>query len=420
MASIQLVTDVPGPGSLKLASQSRLSVAPPVSPEGQIYIASGKGAVVEDVDGNHLIDLVSGLGCLAVGYSHPKVVQAVKRQAERFLHTDYNFIAYELYQQLAERVSAACGGGRLVAFFNSGAEAVENAVKVARAVTGRPGIICFEGAFHGRTHLAMSLTFRERPYKLGFGPFSPDVHRVPYPGLGGATLAAFQKRAEEVLSGGGIAAVIVEPILGEGGVIVPPDAFLASLQELCRRHGALLIVDEIQTGYGRTGRFLASQHLDVAPDLILLGKSIASGLPLSAVAGFPAVMEPLARHSLGGTYVGNPVACAAGIAVLEAMEEQNLIARAEPIGGRLLAAWQQVAASDRRIEGVRGRGAMVGVSFGTAAEAEALVAAAARNGVLVTTAGVEGNVVRQLPPLVLTDDELEEAIAGLKLAVRES
>jgi 4-aminobutyrate aminotransferase/4-aminobutyrate aminotransferase/(S)-3-amino-2-methylpropionate transaminase len=306
-----------------------------------------------------------------------------------------------------------------VAFFNSGAEAVENAVKVARAVTGRPGIMCFEGAFHGRTHMAMSLTHREHPYKAGFGPFSPDVHRVPYPGLDASTMGEFQAEATALLEGGSIAAAIVEPILGEGGVIVPPDGFLEVLAELCHRNGALLVVDEIQTGYGRTGRFLASQHSEADPDLILLGKSIASGLPLSALAGKAHILERVDLHALGGTYVGNPVACAAGMAVLDVLESEHLIERAEPIGRRLQEAWHQIADGDRRIKGVRGRGAMVGVSFRTADEADKVVAAAASRGVLVTTAGVRGNVVRHLPPLILTDDELEEAIEALKLAVRE-
>ncbi|HEU4866214.1 MAG TPA: aspartate aminotransferase family protein, partial [Actinomycetota bacterium] len=412
-------TDIPGPGSRKLGSQAALSVAGPVSPFGEVFIASGRGAVVEDVDGNHLLDLVCGLGCLAVGHSHPHVVDAVKAQAERFLHTDYNVVAYEVYQQLAERVAAASGGNRRVAFFNSGAEAVENSVKVARAVTGRPGIMCFEGAFHGRTHMAMSLTHREHPYKAGFGPFSPDVHRVPYPGLDASTMDEFRAEASAGMEGGSIAAAIVEPILGEGGVIVPPDGFLEALAELCHRHGALLIVDEIQTGYGRTGRFLASQHSEADPDLILLGKSIASGLPLSAVAGKAQILDKLDLHALGGTYVGNPVACAAGLAVLDVMEAEKLIERAEPIGSRLKEAWQEIGDNDRRIKGVRGRGAMVGVSFRTADEANKVAAAAASRGVLVTTAGLRGNVVRHLPPLVLTDDELEEAIGALKLAVRE-
>lgn len=419
MASIQIVTDIPGPGSRKLASHAALSVAGPVSPTGEVFISSGRGSVITDVDGNRLLDLVSGLGCLAVGHSHPRVVEAVQSQAGRFLHTDYNVVAYEVYQQLAERVASACGHNRRVAFFNSGAEAVENAVKVARAVTGRPGIMCFEGAFHGRTHFAMSLTHRERPYKEGFGPFSPDVHRVPFPGLDGSTMEEFKQAATALLQGGGIAAAIVEPILGEGGVIVPPDEFLKILGDLCHRFETLLIVDEIQTGYGRTGRFLASQHTEADPDLILLGKSIASGLPLSALAGKADLLEKLDLHALGGTYVGNPVACAAGMAVLDVMESEKLITRAEPIGRRLQQAWEEISDGDRRVKGVRGRGAMVGVSFRTADEADKVVAAAASRGVLVTTAGLRGNVVRHLPPLVLTDDELEEAIGALKLAVRE-
>jgi 4-aminobutyrate aminotransferase/(S)-3-amino-2-methylpropionate transaminase len=419
MASIKLVTDVPGPISRKLGARAAVSVAQPVSPEGQIFAGSGRGAVVTDVDGNHLIDLVAGLGCLAVGHAHPHVVEAVRRQAGQFLHTDYNVVAYELYQQLAERVGAACGGDRRVVFFNSGAEAVENAVKVARARTGRPGILCFEGAFHGRTHFAMSLTHREKPYKEGFGPFSPDVHRVPYPGLGDATLGEFWEEASRTLQRHRIAAAIVEPILGEGGVVVPASNFLATLAELCRDHGALLIVDEIQTGYGRTGRFLATHHTEVEPDLILLGKSIAAGLPLSAVVAGAGVMEKLAQHSLGGTFVGNPVACAAGLAVLDVFEQERLVERAEPIGARLIETWVGIARSDPRIKDIRGRGAMVGVVFRSRDEAETVVATAARHGVLVATAGLRGNVVRHLPPLVLTDDQLEEAASAIRSAMAE-
>ncbi len=419
MSSIQLMTEIPGPASRKLGSNAARSVAGPVSPDGEIFVTSARGAVVEDVDGNHLLDLVSGLGCLAVGHSHPQVVAAVRDQAERFLHTDYNVMAYEVYQQLAERIAAHCGGDRRIAFFNSGAEAVENAVKVARAVTGRPGILCFEGAFHGRTHFAMGLTHREHPYKGGFGPFPPDIHRVPYPGLDGTTLDEFVEAATPMLENGKIAAAIVEPILGEGGVIVPPDDFLGVLGDLCRRSGALLVVDEIQTGYGRTGRFLGSQHTGVDPDLILLGKSIASGLPLSALAGRADILAKLDLHALGGTYVGNPVACAAGLAVLDVIESEQLIERAEAIGTRLRGAWEEIAGRDPRIKGVRGRGAMVGVSFRTAAEADRVVAAAAGYGVLVTTAGLRGNVVRHLPPLVLTDDQLNEAVEALQKALAE-
>ena len=221
------------------------------------------------------------------------------------------------------------------------------------------------------------------------------------------------------LQSGSIAAAIVEPILGEGGVIVPPGDFLEILGDLCIMNGALLVVDEIQTGYGRTGRFLASQHSPVDPDLILLGKSIASGLPLSAVVGRTGILAKLDLHALGGTYVGNPVACAAGMAVLDVMESENLMARAEPIGSRLLDAWRAIAANDPRIKGIRGRGAMVGVSFRTANEAEMVVAAAASHGVLIASAGLRGNVVRHLPPLVLTDQQLEEAIAALGRAVME-
>src|SRR5579883_2727440 len=319
--SIHLATSIPGPRSKELAARAQSSVAHPVAPAGETpFIARGQGAVVEDVDGNRLLDFIGGLGCLMVGHAHPAVVEAVTAQAGRFLHTDYAVVPYEAYQTLAEEIAARSGGGRKVAFFNSGAEAVENAVKVARAATGRPGIVCFEGAFHGRTNLALALTHREVPYKRGFGPFVPEIYRLPYPGFSGATMASFEEAATATFGQHQIAAAIVEPELGEGGYAVPPPEFLPALQRIAHTHGALLIADEIQAGYGRAGAFLASSLSGVAPDLITLGKPIAAGLPLSAVVGARELMDPLEFSALGGTYPGNPVALAAGLAVLQVVD----------------------------------------------------------------------------------------------------
>jgi len=254
MSSIKLVTDVPGPRSLELAAAAPHSVGRPVAPDpASIFIAGGEGAVLEDVDGNRFLDLTGGLGCLALGHAHPAVVRAITSQAERFTHTDYSVVPYDSYHRLAEAISAHCGGSRKVAFFNSGAEAVENAVKVARAVTGRPGIVCFEGAFHGRTNLTMALTHREVPYKKGFGPFAPEIYRLPYPAFEGATMATFEEAAAGVFHDHPIAAAVVEPELGEGGFVVPPPEFLPALRRITERAGALLVSDEIQSGYGRTG-----------------------------------------------------------------------------------------------------------------------------------------------------------------------
>lgn len=413
MPSITLASSIPGPRSLALAASAGASVARPVAPGGsEVYIARAHGAVVEDVDGNHLLDFVGGLGCLIVGHSHPAVVAAVQECAGRFLHTDYSVIPYESYQQLAEALTRHCGGGK-AAFFNSGAEAVENAVKIARAVTGRPGILCFEGAFHGRTNLALALTHREVPYKAGFGPFTPEIYRVPFPGFEGASMASFEGAAGEVFFRAQIAAAIVEPQLGEGGYVAPPPGFLPSLARLARQHGALLIADEIQSGYGRSGTFLACEQSGVRPDLITLGKSIAAGLPLSAVVGDAGVMDALGPGTLGGTYVGNPVAIAAGLAVLEVIDGEGLLARAGAIGERLREGWGHIARENPGlITDIRGLGSMLGVEFASRAALAAFRTAALQRGVLTVTAGKEGRVLRHLMPAVITDDELDEAFAA--------
>jgi len=413
MGSIRIVSDIPGPRSRLVTAAAPAWVARPVAPDPQsVAIARGGGAVVEDVDGNRYLDMVGGLGCLAVGHAHPRVVEAVREQAVRFLHTDYSVIPYDLYHRLAEGVSRHCGGERKVAFFNSGAEAIENAVKIARAVTRRPGIVCFEGAFHGRTNLTLALTHREVPYKQGFGPFTPEVYRLPYPGFEGATMESFEKAARELFGRHDIAAAVVEPVLGEGGFIVPPPEFLPLVKWFTKEFGALLVADEIQTGYGRTGMFLASERRGVRPDLVALGKSIASGLPLSAVAGEPDVMDALGPGTLGGTYVGNPVTLAAGIAVLEIIDEGNLVDRAKRLGDLITTGWTAIAAAVPGLIGdIRGLGSMVGVEFRDRETLARLRTTAMQLGVLTVTAGKEAKVLRHLLPLVMTDDQLAETFA---------
>jgi 4-aminobutyrate aminotransferase/(S)-3-amino-2-methylpropionate transaminase len=413
MGSIRIVSDIPGPRSRSVTAAAPAWVARPVAPDPQsVAIASGDGAVVEDVDGNRYLDMVGGLGCLAVGHAHPRVVEAVREQAARFLHTDYSVIPYDLYHRLAEGVSLHCGGERKVAFFNSGAEAIENAVKIARAVTRRPGIVCFEGAFHGRTNLTLALTHRDVPYKQGFGPFTPEVYRLPYPGFEGATMESFEKAARELFGRHDIAAAVVEPVLGEGGFIVPPPEFLPLVKWFTKEFGALLVADEIQTGYGRTGMFLASERRAVRPDLVALGKSIASGLPLSAVAGDPDVMDTLAPGTLGGTYVGNPVALAAGIAVLEIIDEGHLVDAALRLGDLITTGWTAIATAVPGLIGdIRGLGSMVGVEFRDRETLARLRSTAMQLGVLTVTAGKEARVLRHLMPLVITDDQLAETFA---------
>lgn len=411
MSDIKLVTDIPGPISRALAQRAGSSVAAPLVPYGEVFAAGGQGAILEDVDGNRFIDLIGGVGCLITGHSHPKVVEAIKHQTERFIHTDFSLIPYEPYVELAERLSALCGGGRKAGFFNSGAEAVENAVKVAKKATGRTAIICFEGAFHGRTLMAMTLTAREVPYKQGFGPFAPDVHRAPYPGFGGATVASALEEVERLMRTEQIAGLIVEPVLGEGGFIVPSPEFLPALAEMCRDHGAMFIADEIQSGYCRTGNFLASEQVGVRPDLVVLGKSIACGFPLSAIVADPAWIDRLPSNSLGGTYVGNPIACAAALAVLDVIEQERLIERAVMIGNLLRDSWERLASQTPAIAEVRGAGAMIGVEFEDPAVSDRVVRAALKRGVMSMKAGPDGRVIRHLMPLVITEDQVTEAMA---------
>ena len=413
--SIRIQTEVPGPRSLAL-SAAAAAVARPVRPARSVFIERGLGALVEDADGNVLVDMTGGLGCLIVGHSHPRITAAITDQAHRFLHTDFTVLAYESYVQLCGELSERCGGGRHVALFNSGAEAVENAVKIARYVTGRPGIVCFEGAFHGRTHMALSLTGREDPYKRGFGPFSPYIHRLPYPGLNGATMSDLEA-ATSTLESHEIAAAIVEPVLGEGGFVVPPGDFLPALEAFCRRHGALLIVDEIQSGYGRTGKFLASAHYGIDPDVILLGKSIAAGLPLSAVVARPDITEQLPPGSLGGTYVGNPVSCVAALTVLGVIDAEKLLERAAEIGSKLQSFWRGAAGGHDAIAEVRGLGTMVGVRFEYRAALGDFMDEALRNGVLTVYAGAGKDVLRHLVPLVITDRQLEDTLGVFEAAL---
>src|SRR6266545_2651091 len=373
VGTIDMVTEIPGPRSRAILERKERVVCNPLDIHAPAVIAEALGAAFTDADGNTLLDFSGGLGCHLVGYSHPKVVEAVQRQAARFSHTDFSVIPYEVYVELAERLVRLTGGGdRKVALFNAGAEAVENAVKFAKAFTGRNALICFEGAFHGRTLLTMSLTSRHRPYKTGFGPFAPEVYRFPFPypyrsthpeEAGRAALEALERGFTTVVDPRTVAAAIVEPIQGEGGFIVPTPEFLSGLAGICRRHGILVVADEIQSGCGRTGRFLASEHFDFQPDMVVLAKALASGYPLSAVVGPKEVTDAPGPSAIGGTYVGNPVACAAANAVLEVIEEEGLLDRAETVGKELRSRWEDVSRDVPEIGEVRGVGAMVGVEF---------------------------------------------------------
>ena len=433
--SIRRRTDLPGPLSRRILERKERVVAEPLSVYLPLVISEGSGATVSDVDGNTFIDFTGGIGCLAVGHSHPRVVQAVQEQAARFTHTDFTIVPYENYVELAERLCqlAPTRGEARAAFFNSGAEALENSIKFARAYTGRPAVIAFDGGFHGRTLLALSLTSKTHPYKVGFGPFAPEVYRVsfadPYRGPDAVTALAELERAFRTrIAAEEVAAIVLEPVQGESGFVVPPRDFVRGVRELADAHGIVLVADEVQTGFGRTGRFFAIEHFGVEPDLVTVAKAIAAGLPLSGVVGRAEIMDAPGDSAIGGTYVGNPVAIAAAHAVLDAIEEERLVARAEEIGETIrerMEAWRERFDA---IGDVRGLGAMLALelvrdraSKEPAADlATAVVEAAAARGLLLLKAGVHGNCLRVLVPLVIRDGELDEALGVWEEALEEA
>jgi 4-aminobutyrate aminotransferase / (S)-3-amino-2-methylpropionate transaminase / 5-aminovalerate transaminase len=423
--SIELRTDLPGPRSQEIFARKRAAVADPLDVTFPIVAADAHGAVLTDVDGNTFIDFTGGVGCLSVGHSHPKVVAAAHAQLERFTHTDFMILAYEPYVALAERLVARApiAGPAKAAFFSAGTEAVENAIKFARAYTKRPAVIAFEGGFHGRTLLSLSLTSKTHPYKAGLGPFSPEVYRVPfaqeYRGPDTPTaLAALERTLITQVAAETVAAIVIEPIQGEGGFVVAPPEFLAGVRRICDDNGILLVVDEVQTGFGRTGRFFAIEHYDVEPDLITIAKSIAAGLPLSGVIGKAEIMDAPGRNAVGGTYVGNPVALAAALAVLDVIDEEGLVERAAAIGETMRARMQEWQGRFAEVGDVRGLGAMLAIELvhdrRSKAPAPELVAAvceeAFRNGLLLLSAGIYSNVVRVLVPQTIADGELDEAL----------
>jgi 4-aminobutyrate aminotransferase / (S)-3-amino-2-methylpropionate transaminase / 5-aminovalerate transaminase len=423
--SIHIGTEIPGPRSLEILARKEAAVASPLALYLPIVAAEGRGATVTDVDGNTFIDFTGGVGCLNVGHAHPHVVAAVQQQAARFFHTDFTIVPYEVYVTLAERLLALAPfhGPAKAAFFNAGTEAVENGVKFARAYTGRPAVIGFEGAFHGRTMLSLTLTSKTHPYKAGLGPFAPEVYRVPFPneyrGVTAAdALAALERALVTQVAAETVAAIVLEPVQGEGGFVVAPQAFVEGVRAICDRHGIVMIVDEVQTGFGRTGRMFAIEHYGVEPDLLLLAKSIAAGLPLSGVLGKAEIMDAPVEGGVGGTYVGNPVAQAAALAVLDVFEEERLVERADRIGetirGRMLE-WQE---RFPQIGDVRGLGAMLAVEYVADREtkepapelASSVAEEAAERGLLLLKAGVHSNCNRVLCPLVIADEELDEAL----------
>ncbi|HVQ86178.1 MAG TPA: 4-aminobutyrate--2-oxoglutarate transaminase [Mycobacterium sp.] len=428
----QLVTEIPGPASLELNKRRAAAVSRGVNVSLPVFVARAGGGIVEDVDGNRLIDLGSGIAVTTIGNSSPRVVDAVREQVADFTHTCFMVTPYEEYVAVAEevnRITPGSGEKRSV-LFNSGAEAVENAVKVARSYTRKPAVVAFNHAYHGRTNLAMALTAKSMPYKSGFGPFAPEVYRAPlsYPyrdGLLDKELATDGEKAaartirviDSQVGADSLAAVIIEPIQGEGGFIVPAEGFLPALLDWCRKNDVVFVADEVQTGFARTGAWFACEHEGIEPDLICTAKGIADGLPLSSVTGRAEIMDAPHVGGLGGTFGGNPVACAAALATIATIESDGLLERARQIERVILERLTRLQAADDRIGDVRGRGAMIAIELvksGTAdpdAElTEKLSKALHAAGVIVLTCGMFGNIIRLLPPLTIGDDLLIEGL----------
>jgi 4-aminobutyrate aminotransferase/(S)-3-amino-2-methylpropionate transaminase len=423
--TIELRTAVPGPRSREILQRKEQVIADPLTIFLPVVADHGEGATLTDVDGNTFIDFTGGVGCLNVGHGNPRVIEAVQEQAAKFLHTDFTIIPYEAYVRLAERLiaSAPVSGGAKAAFFNAGTEAVENAIKFARAYTKRPAVIAFEGGFHGRTLLALTMTSKTHPYKAGLGPFAPEVYRMPFaqdyrgPSSKDA-LAALERGLVTTIAAENVAAIVLEPVQGEGGFVVAPPEFLAGIRRICDESGIVLVVDEVQTGFGRTGKMWGIEHYDVEPDLITVAKSIAAGLPLSGVIGRAEIMDAPGDSAIGGTYIGNPVAQAAALAVLDVLEEEGLVERAAQIGDTIrerMESWQQRWDA---IGDVRGLGAMLAIELvrdratkEPAPElASAIVEAAAARGLLLLKSGIYSNCIRVLVPLVVSEAELDEAL----------
>ena len=432
----RLVTDIPGPESRRLLARRDRSVARAVSHVLPVFITVAGGGVLVDADGNSLIDFGSGIAVTSVGNSAPEVVERVTQQVRRFTHTCFMVAPYEEYVSVCEELARLTPGGhdKRSALFNSGAEAVENAVKIARHATGRPAVVAFDHAYHGRTNLTMALTAKNMPYKHRFGPFAGEIYRMPmaYPlrwptGPENCAEEAFADVTELIHTQIGeqnVAAVIIEPIQGEGGFVVPPDGFLPRLAEFCRENGIVFIADEIQTGFCRTGDWFASDHEAVVPDLVTTAKGIAGGLPLAAVTGRAVLMDAVHVGGLGGTYGGNPVACAAALGAITEMEKHDLAGRARHIGSVMLPRLSDLAARHPVIADVRGRGAMLAIELtvpGTlqpAPDVAKRIAAACHSaGLMLLTCGTFGNVLRFLPPLVIGDHLLDEGLSILGRAV---
>src|ERR1700722_13576676 len=435
MKTIQLRTEVPGPKSKMLVARREAAI--PRGPQlvTPIFTAKAEGAWIEDVDGNRYLDFAGGIGCLNIGHRAPRVEKAVREQLEKFLHTCFGVTPYESYIALAEKLNslAPIAGTKKTFFVNTGAEAVENAVKIARAHTKRPAVICFEDAFHGRTLLTMSLTSKTHPYKAGFQPFASDIYRIPYAypyrHSAGTTSTAFANHLEDAFKRSvapeSVAAVIAEPVLGEGGFVIPPRDYFKLLQNIRRQHGILFIADEVQSGFARTGKWFASEHFGIEPDLITMAKSLGGGMPIAAVTGRAEIMDAPAVGGLGGTYCGHPLSCAAALAAIETIEKDGLLARSTGIGKHFekrARSWQQ---KWPLIGDVRGLGGMCAIELvrntdtrePADTETKQVAEFCYKHGLITITAGTFNNVIRILVPLVITDVQFDEGLDVVEAAL---
>jgi len=440
MPSIELKTPIPGPRSQALAARRANAVPRGVSQLTPIFVGSTCGAIIEDVDGNRFLDFAGGIGCTNWGHRAPRVVEALHKQVDLFLHTCFMVTPYESYIRLAEKLNALAPGQRAkrTILLNSGAEAVENAIKIARAYTRRPAVICFEDGFHGRTLLTLGLTSKTHPYKSGFEPFPGDIYRVPfaycyrcsyslnYPSCQLHCAHHLEDTFKRVVAAESVAAVIVEPVLGEGGFVAPPPDYLKTLQEICRRHGILLIADEVQTGFARTGKMFALEHSGIEPDLMVTAKSLSGGLPLAAVTGLAEIMDHTEPGALGGTFGGNPLACEAALAAIETIEQDGLCARAVALGERFEQRARRWREQFGIIGDIRGLGAMRAIELTrpgarepAPSETKKLAQYCYEHGLITVTAGSYGNVIRLLMPLVMTNEQMEEGLDVMEAGFSE-
>lgn len=431
LKSTQIRTEIPGPKSRELQERRKKAVSSGLGTAIPIWAAEANGALLTDVDGNTFMDFGGGIGVMNAGHTHPKVVEAIKRQSEKLTHACFYATQYEPYLLLAEKLNQIVPGDfeKKSFFINSGAEAVENAVKISRAYTGRPGVLAFENAFHGRTLLAATLTGKADPYKKGFGPLPSDVYRMPAPYPYRRPDEDWFKSFERALASVDLTSIgcaIVEPVQGEGGFLPWPKEEMRKLAEFCKQRGIVLIADEIQSGFGRTGKFFAMEHYGVEADIVATAKSMGGGMPISGVTGRAEIMDSVHVGGIGTTFGGNPVSCAAALAVIEAFEEDGLLERAEVIGERLMAGLKEIQSNNPAFVGeARGLGAMAALEFVTdaktktpdAGRTEQVRHAALQEGLMLLTAGGYGNVIRALMPLVITDDQLDEGLAILSRAV---